>query len=154
MKKKRICTLFLLSALTFLLIGCSGKSVGILETGKTYIGGFGTNEIIEVVEPNKWTIKNKHKDDTNYTIASISETGEKIGDYPVFRIVGEEIYGDLDSVFAEREGVDYIYVEDEEGVYFESLTKSSREELAKGLSETKDSDGYVKETALYKFKKQ
>lgn len=152
MKGKKTITLSLLTALMFLLVGCSGKSVGILEVGETYIGASGTSEIIEVNDTNQWTIKDRFEDDTTYTIASVTETGEKIGDYPVFRITGEEIYGD-ESVFAKREGEEWIVADDEEGVYFTRIRETTRDEITKGIETAENYDLYVKEKATFKFEK-
>ncbi|RBP59296.1 hypothetical protein DES36_11921 [Alkalibaculum bacchi] len=168
MLNKKTFTILLLLILTFLLIGCSKRSAGVLETGKTYFPakvttneitkGLTTKEIIEVEDEQTWIIKDKSKDDTNYIVAKVSDTGEKIGDYNLFTLTAEEIYGDIDDSFAPREGESYVITEDEEKIYF---TPVNYDEYVKALengedfSKTKDTEINlkIKDHVKYQFEK-
>lgn len=159
MKQKNKVIYFILSLTLLMLSGCkqTNDNVGLLENDSVYIGtsDSATSEIIEVTSKNTWAIKNKHLDDSTYSIVTVSDTGEELGGYPIHEIIATEIYG-KETAFAKREGAKYLIYEDEEGLFIIHVSKgvNSPEEIKKGFTEAGDSVDYFKDKAHYSFSKQ
>lgn len=160
MKNKRNSNLFLKTFILCIslvtLAACSNTTKAsnndTLEEGAVYIGKAATNEIIEVDSPDQWTIKFQNEDDNTYSVVSVEDTDQTIGDYPVKKLVADEIYGDS-SPFAKREGRDYIITQDDEGVYFIVVSEETLEEHTEGIVNNKNPDQYIKDQAKYTFSK-
>lgn len=159
MFKKRKKTLVLLACMFFILAACSSNADSssrdseILEKGKTYYGKNATHEIIEVDSETTWTIKSDKKDDTDYSVVNVNETGEEIAGYPVIELVAEEVIGDIESRFAKREGRKFIVVSDETSVYFRSVAEENKDEIRDDLNNSDDKDRHVMDIANYIFNK-
>lgn len=144
--------------LAVVLCGCSasgstGSSEGVLDKDTTYLGKNATKEIIEVDSGNTWTIKSENEDDTNYTVVSVEVTDEMIGDFPVVKLVAEEVNGDISSSFAKREGRSYIIAKDGDEVFFRSIAEENKESISSEMETVNDQNEYVKEIANFKFSK-
>lgn len=122
-----------------------------LEKGDTYIGKNATFELIEVNSSDSWTIKSQSKDDTNYTVVSVEETGEKVDKYPLIELKATEVLGDIDSRFAKREGRQFIMIQDEEGLYFKSIAEDIIKEMEDKLQKTEEKDELIKKISNFKF---
>ncbi|GKU84313.1 MULTISPECIES: hypothetical protein [Niallia] len=162
MNLKKYAISLILSLLTIItLTACATKeesktatAAGLLPVGDTYIGIHATNEIIHVDSPSSWTIKDEHKDDTNYNITSVEKTGEKVDKYEVYRLVAEEVYGDIESSFSKREGRNFIIVKDEDTLYFRSIADGNIEGITEKLTNAENKDAIVKKISNYSFKLQ
>lgn len=158
MTNKIALKMFLFIALTITLYGCSATKAdenpqNILKADSIYIGVNATKEIIEVDSDNTWTIKSENEDDTNFTVVSVEETGEKIGEFPVVELVAKEVNGDIESSFAKREGRMFIVVNDEDGVFFRSIADENRDSITADLEKTDDPTAHIKDIANFKFAK-
>ncbi|WP_260288377.1 hypothetical protein [Peribacillus aracenensis] len=122
-----------------------------LEKGATYIGKNATFELIEVNSSDSWTIKSQSEDDTNYTVVSVKETGENVGEYPIIELKATEVMGDIDSRFAKREGRQFIMIQDDEGLYFKSIAEDIIKEMEDELQKTEDKDELIKKLSNFKF---
>lgn len=154
---------FLLCLITIILLAACGskeentnkkQAEGLLPIGSTLLGARATNEIIHVDSANTWTVKDEHKDDTNYNITSVEKTGEKVDKYEVYRLVATEVYGDIESSFSKREGRNFIMVKDGDTYYFKSIADETKEGITEKLSLSEDKDATVKEISNYAFKLQ
>lgn len=159
MKNNKIVLLFLIASITFVLFGCSSSksnasNESILEKNATYIGKNATNEIIKVDSNDSWTIKSQSKDDSNYSVVTVSKTDEKVEKYPVIKLVVNKVSGDINSVFAKREGRNFIVVKDGNEVYFRSISDDNRKSITDKMKQVKDPDEYIKEISNYVFTKQ
>lgn len=151
-KKNRV--LVLLAGVLFLIAGCSSdenSSAEVLGKDKIYHGKNATHEIIEVNSGTSWTIKSDKKDDTNYSVVTVKETGEEIAGYNVINLTAEEVQGDIESSFAKREGRDFIVVSDESSVYFRSVAEENKQEIEDNLNATENKDQHIMDIANYIF---
>ncbi|APC50380.1 hypothetical protein BME96_19040 (plasmid) [Virgibacillus halodenitrificans] len=150
--KKKI--IGLLAGLSIIAVGCGVNSENeskVLEEGKVYDGKNATHEIIEVESGSNWTVKSDKKDDSNYSVVTVDDTGEEIAGYHVINIKAEEVNGDIESSFAKREGRDFIIVSDEESVYFRSVAEENKSEIEEALKNTDNPDQHVKDISNYIF---
>lgn len=159
MKLKKIVLSLIFSISTFALFGCSYSGLNtnnesLLEKGATYLGKNATSEIINVDSSDSWTIKNKNKDDSNYSVVSVNKTGETVGKYPVVRLVATEVNGDIKSAFAKREGREFITVIDGNEVYFRSIADENRKSIKEKMESSDDPDEYIKKISNYVFTRQ
>lgn len=149
--REKLLVILMFSAL--ILVGCGVSGSGVLNNGKIYSGQYATHEIIEVQSKDEWIIKDKKEDDSTYTVATVTETGENIADYPVIEIKGIEVYGE-GSRFAPREGKQFIYVETEETIHFRRVMleeEEHTENLTKELMDSDDPDALVIDHSSFDF---
>ncbi|MFB7304577.1 MULTISPECIES: hypothetical protein [Bacillati] len=140
--------------LIFTLTACNSSTSGsltALKKGETYYGKNATFEMIEVNSNDSWTIKSKDLDDSNYTVVSVEDTGEKVDKYPVIELKATETKGDIDSRFAKKEGRKFIIVKDENEVYFRSVSESNISGIEEKLKKESDKDELIKSISNYIF---
>lgn len=158
MKNSNPMVFIFIMVMSLFLAACSAASgsepSGSLEKNETYIGLKATKEIIEVESDSSWKIKSANEDDTNFTVVSVEETGELIGELPVVKLIAEEVSGDISSTFAKREGRSFIYIKDGDEVFFRSIADENRESIASEIEKVDDPVEYIKEIANFKFTKQ
>lgn len=138
-----------------LLTGCgstvaTSSNSGALEVGTVYLGVQTTDEVITVDSAEEWTVTFQDEDPETRSVVSVSDTGEKIADYPIYDVVAKEIVGD-NSPFAKKSGKKYIISEDDEGVYFIVVSDKTIEEHKKGIEESEDPHSYIKANSIYRF---
>uniref|UniRef100_UPI00344D9E86 hypothetical protein n=1 Tax=Carnobacterium sp. TaxID=48221 RepID=UPI00344D9E86 len=156
MKQKKISLVMIMSFVLIVLGGCSVSSAntnkGVLDKESIYSGTYATNEVINVLSDKEWKITFHNEDPNTYTIANISATDEKIGEYKVYNVKAKEINGE-GSPFAKLEGRDYIFTKDEEGLYFIVISNDTILDHTAGIVEGNDPDEYIKDNAKYRFQK-
>ncbi|TRZ39374.1 hypothetical protein CEQ21_07375 (plasmid) [Niallia circulans] len=160
--KKKVIGILMCLITVILLAACGSKeesksnkqAEGLLPVGSTLIGARATKEIIHVDSANTWTVKDEHKDDSNYNITSVEKTGEKVDKYEVYKLVATEVYGDIESSFSKREGRNFIIVKEGDTYYFRSIADGNIEGITENLASSEDKDATVKEISNYTFKLQ
>lgn len=151
---KKVLSSLLILGTTISLVACSStgnKADSLLEKGNTYFGTHTTDEIIVVDSNDSWTIKNSSMDDSNYTVVSVTETGDKIEDYPIVELKAKEVVGDIDSSFAKREGRKFIIAKDGNDVFFRSISEDNLKGVTGKLEESEDDNEVIKDLANYFF---
>lgn len=143
--------LMALAGVVVLLSGCGNSEAGALEKDTKYVGRGATEEIIEVKSDSSWKIKSKNEDDSNYNMVSVTDTGEKLAEYPAIELKITEKSGDIESSFGREEGRDFIYLEDEDVIYFCAFSEDSKEEITKRLEEASDPDEEFKDMSTFTF---
>lgn len=137
--------------------GCSSASgsagADLLSPGDVYVGVNGTSQAIKVNSNGTWTITKKNKDTSEYTIAEVSSTGEKIDDYDIVNVIATEIQG-YETPFAKTEGRDYFILKSEDELFLGGVSSDSMDNISEDILNASDPEARAKELANFSFEKK
>ncbi|KIO69700.1 hypothetical protein B4065_1366 [Caldibacillus thermoamylovorans] len=146
-----VCLICVFSFLTACNSSSDSKAPEILENDSIYFGKNATHEIIQVESEKKWIVKSDLKDDSNYNVLEVKNTGEKIDKYPIINLTVTDVSGDIESSFGTREGRKFILLKESDEIHFIAAKDEYRDEIENNIEQSNDPIDYLKSISKYDF---